>query len=276
MEKKYKIGVCGVGMVGGAVRDYFKTKNISLFLYDPKKNIGSKDIINKADIIFLCVPTPYLKDGKGFNLSYIEDSCDIMVGSKVLVIKSTILPGTTEKLQKKYTQHKFIFNPEFLSELTAHDDMINPDRQIIGYTKESKSIAEYILSILPQAPSSKIMLSTEAEMVKYFNNTFNAVKVIFANQMYDLCQAMGINYDNVMEISAKSKFIKTKDHLDVWHKNFRGYGGKCLPKDIRALIQLADSLNVDLKLHKVVEDINNKLIDKQKIEDHEKITVAKE
>lgn len=272
MNKNYKIGICGVGMVGGAVSNYFKSKGMDPLLYDPYKNLGSAEEVNGSDIVFICVPTPYLKNGKGFDLSYVENVCENMKGERILVIKSTVLPGTTEKLQEKYPQHKFLFNPEFLSEATADEDMQNPDRQLLGYTERSKDVAEDVLSLLPKAPYEKTMSATEAEMVKYFNNTFNAIKVIFANQMYDLCQTLNINYDNVMEAAAKSKFIKTKDHLKVWHKDFRGYGGKCLPKDIRALIKFADSLDVDLKLHRTAEEINNKLMKEQGIDDPEKLS----
>jgi UDPglucose 6-dehydrogenase len=271
MNKEYKIGICGVGMVGGAVNSYFKSKGIEPLLYDPYKQLGSEEEINQADIIFICVPTPYLKDSKGFDLSYVEEVCEKMKKEKILVIKSTVLPGATEKLQERYFQHKFLFNPEFLSESTAEEDMLNPDRQIVGYTEKSKDVAQDVLDILPEASYKKIMPATEAEMVKYFNNTFNAIKVTFANQIYDLCQALEINYDNVMEAAAKSKFIKTKDHLQVWHKDFRGYGGKCLVKDIRAIIQLADSVGVDLKLHKMTEEINNKLMEEQGIDNPEEM-----
>jgi len=128
------------------------------------------------------------------------------------------------------------------------------------------------LKLLPRAPFERIIPATEAEMVKYFNNTFNAVKVIFANQMYDLCQAIGIDYNRVMECAAASKFIRTQDHLHIFHKGYRGYGGKCLPKDTKALIQFADSKGVDLKLLKTVEEINNQLMTKQGIEDLEKFS----
>ena len=104
------------------------------------------------------------------------------------------------------------------------------------------------------------MPSGEAEMVKYFGNTWFATKVIFANQIYDLCQKLGIDYERIMEASAADKRIG-RTHLDVFHKGYRGYGGKCLPKDIKALIQFADGKGVDLKLHKTVEEINNKLVE---------------
>lgn len=257
-KEKKKIGIMGVGMVGGALKKYFEKKGIKPFLYDNGKNLGSIKEVNKADIIFICVPTPFDKE-KGFDLSFVENACENISGEKIVVIKSTVLPGTTKKLQKKYPQHKFLFNPEFLVEEKAEEDMLNPDRQIVGYTEESRDITEEILELLPKAPFEKIIKSGEAEMVKYFGNNFLSVKVIFANQMYDLCQKMGIDYDKVMESAAADERIG-KSHLKVMYQGYRGYGGKCLPKDLNAIIQFADKNSVDLKLHKTVNKINKKLI----------------
>ena len=264
-----KIGIVGVGMVGGAVKRYFEKNNIIPFLYDKGKNLGSPEEINKSDIVFVCVPTPYIKD-RGFDLSFVKETCENLKGEKIVVIKSTVLPGTTEDLQKEYPQHKFLFNPEFLTEATADQDMEYPDRQIIGYTEKSHNVAGDIMQILPLAPFEKIMPATEAEMVKYFGNTWFSVKVIFANQIYDLCQKLGIDYNAVAESAAADKRIG-RTHLDVLHKGYRGYGGKCLSKDIKALIQFADKNNIDLELHKKAEEINNKLMKEQGIEDPENI-----
>jgi len=268
--KDLKFGIVGVGMVGGALKNYFEKKEIKPFLCDKGKNLGSIEEINQADIIFICVPTPFDK-GKGFDLSFVEDACQNIKGEKTIVIKSTVLPGTTEKLQKEYAQHKFLFNPEFLTEITADQDMQYPDRQIIGYTQKSYNIAKDIMQILPLAPFEKVMPATEAETVKYFGNTWFSTKVVFANQMYDLCQKLGIDYGQVMEAAAADKRIG-RTHLEVFHKDYRGYGGKCLPKDIRALIQFANKKGVDLKLHKVVDEINNQLMREQNIEDPEKFS----
>lgn len=269
--KELKIGIMGVGMVGGALKKYFEKEGIKPFLYDNGKNLGFLEELNQADIIFLCLPTPYNKDKGGFDLSYIEEACQNIDEEKIIVIKSTVVPGTTEKLQRKYSQHRFLFNPEFLTEASADQDMNYPDRQIIGYTKESYNLAGDILQILPLAPYEKIMPATEAEMVKYYGNNWFAVKVVYANQMYDLCQRLGIDYNRIMEAAAADKRIG-KTHLEIFHKGYRGYGGKCIPKDIKALIQFADNQDVDLKLHKIVEEINNKLMKEQGIEDPEKFS----
>jgi len=249
-----KIGIMGVGMVGGALAKTFT----SPILYDPYKKLGSKEELNTAESIFICVPTPYDEVKGGFDLSIVEESFKLLEGSKVVIIKSTVLPGTTEYFQKKYPQHKVLFNPEFLTESSADQDMCYPDRQIVGYTKESFTVAGDIMQLLPLAPFERVMPAGEAEMVKYFGNTWFSVKVVFANQMYDMCTALGIDYDAVKEGAAADKRIG-RTHLEIFHKGYRGYGGKCLPKDTRALIQKARALGVSLKLLEVTEEINNGL-----------------
>jgi UDP-glucose 6-dehydrogenase len=146
--------------------------------------------------------------------------------------------------------------------------MSYPDRQIVGYTAQSQSVAGDLMMLLPLAPFERVLPATEAEMVKYFGNTWFAVKVAFGNQMYDVCQKLGIDYDRMVEAAAADKRIG-RTHLNVFHKGYRGYGGKCLPKDTKALIQLADRLGVDLKIHKAAEAINKVLMDAQNIVDPE-------
>jgi UDPglucose 6-dehydrogenase len=270
-NSEIKVGIMGVGMVGGALKRYFEKTNRTPLVFDKGTGEGSLELVNQADVIFICVPTPYLVQEGGFDLSYVREACSNINGSKVIVIKSTVVPGTTEKLQQEYPQHQFLFNPEFLTELTADQDMSYPDRQIIGCTQQGLNVAGDVMALLPLAPYEKVMPATESEMVKYFGNNWFAIKVSFANQMYDLCQKLNIDYDAVKEAAAADKRIG-RSHLEVWHKGYRGYGGKCLPKDIRAMIQFADQQGVNLKLHKIAEEINNKLMKDQNIEDPEKFS----
>lgn len=268
MEKRsQKIGVMGLGMVGGALFRYFETHRKlvpgeTLLGYDPAKGQDDKALINRADIVFVAVPTPYNTEPHegepGFDLSFVRSAVETLEGSKVIVIKSTVLPGTTERLQADYPRHRFLFNPEFLTEVTAEQDMNYPDRQIVGYTPESYTFASDVMMLLPMAPHERIMRSREAEMVKYFGNTWFSTKVVFANQMYDLCNALGIDYDTVKDSAAADKRIG-RSHLEVIHKGYRGYGGKCLPKDTRAMIQKGDENGVRMDLLKRVEEINNRL-----------------
>jgi len=249
-----KTGIIGVGMIGGALAQVLHAP----ILYDTGKKIGSFEEVKRADIIFICVPTPYDESRGGFDLSIVEDVLSNLGGEKIIVIKSTVLPGTTENLQKQYPQHKILFNPEFLVEKTAKEDMKNPDRQLVGFTDKSSDVGDLILKMLPRAPFERTMPATEAEMVKYFGNTFLSVRVVFANQMYDLCRRLDVEYDLVKEAAAADPRIGDS-HFDVFHNDYRGYGGVCLPKDTRSLIQKGREVGAPLELLEVVEELNNKL-----------------
>lgn len=254
-----KIAIMGTGMVGGALDRYFKTQNVQAGLYDPPKGLDHTSVLAEADVIFIAVPTPYYLDGSGFDDSFMRAALDaIPVPGKTIVLKSTIVPGTTERFQALYPQHRFLFNPEFLAEETVDRDMQNPLRQIVGYTPQSRRDAELVMGMLPRAPYEKILSAKTAEIVKYFGNAFLATKVAFANHMYDLCHAMGMEYDTVKDCVQADPRIG-KSHLEIFHRGYRGYGGKCFPKDVRSIIQLADQLGVDLALLKATEQYNNEL-----------------
>lgn len=256
---KINIGIAGSsGMVGGAIKRYFKSKkNYKLHLYDKYDAVGSAEELNKADYIYIAVPTPY-KDKIGCDTSIVEEIVDGLDDNKIIIIKSTIIPGTTDKLQYKYPNQKILFSPEFLTELTADNDMSFPDRQIVGYTKESYNVAKDVLQQLPLAPFERMMPAKDAEMVKYFNNTWFSTKVIFANQIYDLCEEIGVDYEAVMDSAAADKRIG-RTHLKIFHHDYRGYGGKCLPKDTKALIHFADKNGINMRQLKVTDYINDKL-----------------
>ena len=135
------VGVIGLGVVGDAVRQYFQDLGNPVRTFDPPKRLGSPSEINEAELIFICVPTPY-QPFTGFDDSALEEAVSLLEGSKVIVIKSTVLPGTTEAYQFRYSQHCFLSIPEFLRQASARDDFLRPDRQIIGYLHECRRINE--------------------------------------------------------------------------------------------------------------------------------------
>lgn len=252
-----RIAIMGTGMVGGALDRYFRLHGITTGLYDPPKGLTDTSVLAMADVIFIAVPTPYYLDGSGFDESYLRSAIQaIPVPGKTIVLKSTILPGTTERMQTDYPMHRFLFNPEFLTETTADRDMQFPNRQIVGYTDESRRDAELVMGMLPRAPFEKIIPSRAAEMVKYFGNAFYALKVAYANQMFDLCEKIGVDYDLVKECAKAEPWMGTH-HWEIFHKGYRGYGGKCLPKDTRAIVQLGNRAGSDLSILKQAEEYNN-------------------
>jgi UDPglucose 6-dehydrogenase len=242
-----RAGILGVGIVGGALRAYFEERGFDHAVYDPGLGIGSLAEVNHAGLVFVCVPTPYHLDG-GFDASILEAAVASLQGSKTVVIKSTVLPGTTDRLQALHPQHHFLFNPEFLREQSAVEDFRRPDRQIIGFVRQwDRGHAEAVLDILPRAPYEAVIPARAAELIKYAANSFLALKVIFANEMYDLAQALGVDYEHVRAGISHDARIGPS-HLDVNDRGYRGYGGKCLPKDTMSLLDLARDLGVPLRV----------------------------
>ncbi|MEK7480688.1 MAG: hypothetical protein AAB604_01120 [Patescibacteria group bacterium] len=286
--KHPKIGIVGIGMVGSQLERYFREikklrRGQDLFLYDidPKKDYF--DDISKTEIIFVCVPTPRGPDGAA-NLSAVETVMgEIDKGSKgeqrnkVIVIKSTVPPGTTEQLQKRFSRHQLVFNPEFLTESQAWEDMVRPDRQIVGYTAaDTKDAAASVLRLLPDAFFKSPALhgcyqgyylsATEAEIGKVAANVFGATKVTFGNMLADFCavtermlKSKGIEapitYDNVRHVLAHDGRIGPA-WLDVEHANYRGFGGFCFPKDLDAFIAQSETLLTQILKKKDTESRN--------------------
>src|SRR3989338_9865824 len=265
--ERIPVGIVGIGMVGSQLMRYFLEeqkyqRGKELFLFDTNPTKGCADDVNAASIIFMCVPTPRRSDTGACDLSILKNAVHLLKEPKVVVLKSTIPPGTTEHLQRAYPRHTFLFSPEFLTESRAWEDTIRPDRQIMGYTANSLEHASTVLGLLPKAFFSspgtlgtytfKRVNATEAELGKYAGNTFGALKVTYANVISDLCdlleaefkkngQDMSVAYGNVRMLLAHDHRIGDA-WLDVTHGAYRGFGGGCLPKDVSALVVRAKEL----------------------------------
>lgn len=261
---KPKVGIIGVGWVGGQVKRYFEEikdyrtgKDLLLYDIDPKRCAGD---VNKADVIFVVLPTPRNPKDGSCDVSIIKDAVSKIKGEKIVVLKSTIPPGMTESLQKKYPQHKFLFNPEFLTESRAWEDMLRPDRQIVGFTEKSLDAAYLVLSLLPKAPFMSPwglntytpirITATEAEIIKYAGNVYFAQKVNWANALARVSEKIGANYENV-RIGMSADHRIGDSHLDVTHGGYRGFGGYCFPKDTAAFMAFAKQQGLK-EVHKLL------------------------
>jgi len=254
MQPEELIGIVGAGVVGGALRQYLRDKGVDARVYDPPKGYDDIASLDVASTVFICVPTPYTS-GRGFDDGYLLEAVAGLSGSKTVVIKSTVLPGTTALLQARYPQHRLMFSPEFLREATAFQDFIEPDRQIVGVTDKSASEGPRIMAMMPRAPFELICPAGEAEMAKYAANSFLAVKVSYANEIFDLCRRLRIDYGQVRDIVAADARIGAS-HMDVHDSGYRGYSGKCLPKDSKSLLDLARSVGVDLEVLRAADRVN--------------------
>jgi UDPglucose 6-dehydrogenase len=250
----YKIGIVGAGFVGSACEVGFsQIQNCEVFVHDKYKPSHSlATVVDETDTLFLCLPTPMNEDGS-CDLTIIQDVCEkidkLATTPKTIVIKSTVLPGTTQALADTYLSHTFIFNPEFLTEANFIQDFLNQDRIILGYTRQGNSRYLYDLIKLYQnfSKTAKIysVKSEEAEMSKYINNCFLATKVIFFNEMYEICKSSGIDYDKTVALSTLDKRIGSSHTKVPGDKGLLGYGGACFSKDINALTAYARDMGVD-------------------------------
>lgn len=270
------IGIVGHGYVGKAVEYGFKGKN-KILIYDKFKETASlEDVVERSKFIFVCVPTPMTHHFGKIDLSIVEEVVAEVVKlarktkvEPVIVIKSTSVPGTTKRLSKENDWKKILFNPEFLTEANFLEDFVNADRVVIG--GENGEVVQRLVDLYRESfPKTKIYQtdSTAAEMVKYMANTFLATKVAFANEMFGLCEALGIKYEEVKEMVVADHRI-FDSHLDVTTQ--RGFGGKCFPKDTVALLGLAKELNVPMEL---LESAWKKNLRIRKVRDWEEIEGA--
>lgn len=259
-----KIGIIGLGFLGGTLRRYFEKNRHQdrLFFYDSGKKIGSPEEVNRADIIFICVNTPYSGSAKTMDASFLEAALRTIQPGKIVIIRSTVIPGTMQRLQKKFPKLKLALNPEFLREKNADNDFLRPPMQIIGYTQQSKPHAKKILALLPRAPYQTIMPAETAEFIKYFVNTFLAFKVAFANAFWEACEKQGADYKTLQKAVSNEPRIGPS-HLNVWYEGFRGYSGSCFPKDTKSLIAAFKKLGVDASFLEAMDRYNDRLLRRQ-------------
>ena len=244
------IGIVGQGFVGNAVYQKFKNYyDVLTHDKDDTKSTSTLDnMVHLCDTIFLCLPTPMKSDGRCDTsiLESVLDTIDLISdnyeSNKTIVIKSTIPPGTTEKWNKKYESLTLVFNPEFLTERNAVSDYENQNRIILGGPRPATTELKQIFSkVFPKAHIIKTD-STHAEMVKYLTNSFLATKVSFANEIYQLCDKLDIDYDKVVEYATLDDRLG-KSHWGVpGHDGDFGFGGHCFPKDLAALLHLTVQL----------------------------------
>jgi len=262
-----KIGIIGKGFVGTAVAHGFSHQtsygaNIRIYDIDPVKSQNTlEDTVNNSDFLFLSVPTPSSKDGT-MNLSIVENALQSMNDinqnkDNIVLLRSTVVPGTTKYLQEKFSNLRFVFNPEFLTERSATFDFINQSRVILGgeekYTNKVKKL--YRDRFGQYLPVLETTFQT-AELVKYMNNLFFATKVSFLNEMRLLADKIDVDWDKAVEGFILDGRIG-HSHLSVPGPDGKfGFGGSCFPKDIQALIQFADSNDIEMSVLKGAWETN--------------------
>jgi UDPglucose 6-dehydrogenase len=251
-SKTMKIGIIGFGHVGTAMKGLFK----DAVVYDGPKGLGSKKDINACDAAFVCVPTPMGKDGE----------CDTTIVDEVLgwctcnvlILRSTVRVGYTREMATKLKK-SIVFQPEYYGETTAHPFADLSDRKWLSFGGTPKAVS-LAIDVYKTVTNAEVEIhqapSDEVEMAKYMENAFLATKVTFVNEMYDVCEKLGLDYNQVREIWIADPRIG-RSHTFIYKEN-RGYGGSCLPKDISALHTLEKKHGVDDTLINAVIEKNEK------------------
>lgn len=272
------IGIVGYGIVGYALAYGFERKSErrdQICYFDKYKESKSlEEVVEKSEFIFITLPTPMKQDEVGIDLSIIEENIAQISSltnrtDKIIIIKSTVVPGTTRYYEQKYPQTNFCFNPEFLTEANYLQDFLSANRHVIGATNDLVSRRVASLYEL-RWPKARIYQTdpTTAEAVKYFANAYLATKVTLANVIYDYCQALGIAYNEVKELAVADPRIG-KSHLEV--TTLRGFGQKCLPKDMVALLGEFKRMGLDASVLSSIWEYNKKV---RKVHDWEEIPFA--
>ena len=270
MKISKTIGIVGNGFVGSAVRYGFSPNvgvdaEVKVYDKDPNKSTHVLRDVVDSDVIFLSVPTPSNSDG-----SMNVDIVDSVLGDisqyadlfevGIILLRSTVTPGTTNNLQKKYPNLRIVFNPEFLTERSANFDFINQSRFILG--GNSDDVIEVSELFRERFGSTLSIIETNyetAEMIKYMTNTFFATKISFLNDMKLLADKCGVIWKDAIEGFVRDGRVG-HSHLDVpGHDGKYGFGGSCFPKDIQALINFGESNDVDMNVLKGAWETNLKV-----------------
>lgn len=265
-----KLSIVGCGFVGSAVYHGF-SPIFDIRIYD-KFKLGYHSLdetINHSKIIFICLPTP-MKTNNGCeqDLSILRNAIDEIYNTtndrKIIIIKSTIIPGTIKSLSKEYPNFGFVFNPEFLTARTAVMDFINQYRIILG--SDNKNDLDEVEKVYRLRFPHTIIFKTgfeEAEIVKYMNNCFYATKISVMNEFYDMCKFLKIDYEEVRKMFLADLRV-CNSHTEVpGPDNFRGFGGACFPKDMNGLVKFCEKNNIPSTMFKAAIEVNERVREKK-------------
>lgn len=256
------IGVMGLGVVGTAVKKNFEKFGHRITHFDIKNNTQILEIIN-CRAIFICVPT--ITDERG--------SCDVSIVDWCLselskhnflgtaIIKSTMLPGNTDNFCVKYPDLKICFIPEFLRQDHATEDYLTQQQNLIVGCNNDDIFNEIKLIHKDFSQNFLKLSPTEAEFVKYFVNTFNSLRVVFANIMYEACIQKNADYEKILAAATTRNVIQHDNYLKC-SKTLRGFGGKCLPKDTRAFTTFLNDMQIQNTLFESILNDNEYFITK--------------
>jgi nucleotide sugar dehydrogenase len=274
------LNIIGYGYVGGGLGHLCKSNNVPFCTYDViqkdesmakmntdnlEKLVEHSELYNEDNVYTICVPTPSSTTGE-CDISIVESVIEklyktVKSKSNIVIIKSTIQPGTTHVLMNKFQDKlEIVFCPEFLKEHTYKEDMYNADFCLVGSDNIDTKVSDVMRTLYKHKAIDVICRSPEeCELFKYTVNVFLAVKVWYFNEISEICNKFGVEYKGLQELFKLEGRIG-ESHTDVpGHDNLHGFGGKCLPKETLALKYLQQKLGIPNKVLENILERNDKL-----------------
>jgi len=271
-----RIGIVGFGFVGRAIAHGFAL-HADIKMYDKYDDsyFSLEETVRDSEFVFLCVPTPMDESGKQDPLNVLEAVSDIVKVSneqKIVIVKSTVVPGTGRRLAAQFPGHSFVSNPEFLTERSYRLDFINASRIILG--SDNAEVLDRVEGMYRTRFTHTPIYKTTwegAEVAKYMANCFFALKVSYMNEMFEVAEKIGVPYDQLRDMFLADYRIGNS-HVDVpGHDGLKGFGGKCFPKDMKAFIKWGEENSLSFLTLRAAEMVNKRVREEK---DWEKIKGA--
>jgi UDPglucose 6-dehydrogenase len=251
-----KIIIAGYGFVGKAVHNALKDKH-ELVIVDPSYTTDKIQNHHDADGLIVCVNTPTGEHGIiAENIANVLDQTPIFMP---VLIKSTVTPGVADAFDEIYSEHSIVYSPEFLRAKTANQDFINQKYIVLGGEDPECFWQELFQTTLPNCNLFFNCTAQEACLIKYSANSFLALKTSFFNQIYDVCQKTGMEFDIVRQILSQDSRIGSGHTLVPGPDGERGFGGHCFPKDTEAFVHWANTIEAPVTLVESAIKYNNKV-----------------
>ncbi|MBI2846624.1 MAG: hypothetical protein HYX82_01940 [Chloroflexi bacterium] len=265
-----RIGIVGYGTIGKATASIFP----EFVVYDPYKGYPDVGLLGQCDVVFVCVPTPTIVDKQDLSIvkrSLVEIGPALQPG-RVIAIRSTVLPGTTLRLQKEYPHLILAANPEFLRSHRAMDDAREPFRIVIGaeHPQARRLLVDAYRESMAVDVNRRLILtdSVTAELIKYAANCYLAMKISYFNEMYDICQGLGADYETLRTALGMDIRIASGEETTVDPRS-RGFDDECLPKDLDAFIGFLLEKRASATMFQGTAEVNNQVRSKPKREEVE-------
>jgi UDPglucose 6-dehydrogenase len=240
-----KVGIIGhLGYVGRHMHTLFENVRPAVVCYDvmmfqgdsKEQHVRKQQEINDCDLVFVCVPTPMNPETKECDISYVKDVLS-WLQVETVVLRSTVPPRTCDRLSSEYEYGELVMNPEYIGETVNHPLDDTRQRQFVilgGSRKHTIRAIEAYHMVYNARVKYRQMSALAAEITKYMENSFIGTYVTFCNEFYNICEAYGEDYHEVREA-----FLDDPRMPCDWtyvYKNNRGFGGKCIPKDMNAIV----------------------------------------